>query len=78
MQDRGLGIKLHRTVSEDSPLNLYSPSDTPLHCVVCQDLMEPPATLPCGHSGCKHCLVKVWVRTPRCFIVAVAARLSLC
>ncbi|KAL4834940.1 hypothetical protein H8958_012517 [Nasalis larvatus] len=27
-----------------------------LGCIICQELLDWPATLPCGHSFCRHCL----------------------
>ncbi|XP_065765356.1 E3 ubiquitin-protein ligase RNF135 isoform X1 [Muntiacus reevesi] len=31
-----------------------------LGCIICHDLLAWPATLPCGHSFCRHCLVDLW------------------
>ncbi|PNI47180.1 RNF135 isoform 2 [Pan troglodytes] len=31
-----------------------------LGCIICQGLLDWPATLPCGHSFCRHCLEALW------------------
>uniref|UniRef100_A0A2K6CV66 E3 ubiquitin-protein ligase RNF135 n=1 Tax=Macaca nemestrina TaxID=9545 RepID=A0A2K6CV66_MACNE len=31
-----------------------------LGCIICQELLDWPATLPCGHSFCRHCLEGLW------------------
>ncbi|XP_032136821.1 E3 ubiquitin-protein ligase RNF135 isoform X3 [Sapajus apella] len=31
-----------------------------LGCIICQGLLDCPATLPCGHSFCRHCLESLW------------------
>ncbi|XP_008819843.1 E3 ubiquitin-protein ligase RNF135 [Nannospalax galili] len=31
-----------------------------LACVICQGLLDWPATLPCGHSFCRECLASLW------------------
>ena len=38
----------------DTPVSADTLTD--LMCMICLDSMEDPATLPCGHSGCKGCL----------------------
>ncbi|XP_055257351.1 E3 ubiquitin-protein ligase RNF135 isoform X2 [Moschus berezovskii] len=31
-----------------------------LGCIICHDLLAWPATLPCGHTFCRDCLVDLW------------------
>ncbi|XP_012503728.1 PREDICTED: E3 ubiquitin-protein ligase RNF135 [Propithecus coquereli] len=31
-----------------------------LGCIICQGLLDWPATLPCGHSFCRDCLKNLW------------------
>ncbi|XP_064223750.1 E3 ubiquitin-protein ligase RNF135 isoform X3 [Aotus nancymaae] len=31
-----------------------------LGCIICQGLLDCPATLPCGHSFCRRCLESLW------------------
>ncbi|XP_074199156.1 mitochondrial Rho GTPase 1 isoform X3 [Camelus bactrianus] len=31
-----------------------------LGCIICQELLAWPATLPCGHSFCRKCLMGLW------------------
>uniref|UniRef100_F7H219 Ring finger protein 135 n=1 Tax=Callithrix jacchus TaxID=9483 RepID=F7H219_CALJA len=31
-----------------------------LGCIICQGLLDWPATLPCGHSFCRRCLESLW------------------
>uniref|UniRef100_A0A8C3WIL1 E3 ubiquitin-protein ligase RNF135 n=1 Tax=Catagonus wagneri TaxID=51154 RepID=A0A8C3WIL1_9CETA len=31
-----------------------------LGCIICHELLAWPATLPCGHSFCRNCLVGLW------------------
>ncbi|XP_023038614.1 E3 ubiquitin-protein ligase RNF135 isoform X1 [Piliocolobus tephrosceles] len=31
-----------------------------LGCIICQELLDWPATLPCGHSFCRRCLEGLW------------------
>ena len=41
-------------------------ADSALDCPVCIDPMDPPVVLPCGHSGCKGCLVTWYATNPNC------------
>lgn len=31
-----------------------------LGCIICHDLLAWPATLPCGHTFCRDCLLDLW------------------
>ncbi|XP_055982490.1 E3 ubiquitin-protein ligase RNF135 [Sorex fumeus] len=33
-----------------------------LGCVICQELLKGPTTLPCGHSFCRDCLRELWAK----------------
>uniref|UniRef100_A0A8C2RD18 RING-type domain-containing protein n=1 Tax=Capra hircus TaxID=9925 RepID=A0A8C2RD18_CAPHI len=37
-----------------------------LGCIICHDLLAWPATLPCGHTFCRDCLLDLWRRGRFC------------
>ena len=51
-------------------------ADSGLDCPICIDPMDPPVALPCGHSGCKGCLLTWWASTPNCPVCRKPASLE--